>query len=93
MTREEARRYMIQWQQELKDGGFSIDSDRIQALRVAIEALSDGPHGEWIVEYSGNGWNDWTNVTCSVCGEKFEKFGEHNFCPNCRAKMIGGDTE
>lgn len=39
MTKQEARRYMIRRQQELKDGGVPIDSDRIQALRVAIEAL------------------------------------------------------
>ena len=47
MTREEARRYMLQWQQELKDGGIPIDSDRIQALRVAIEALRE-PSGETV---------------------------------------------
>lgn len=40
MTREEATRYMLQWQQELKDGGVPICSDKIQSLRVAIEALS-----------------------------------------------------
>ena len=47
MTKEEARRYMLQWQQELKDGGVLIDSDRIQALRVAIEALRE-PSGETV---------------------------------------------
>lgn len=48
--------------------------------------------GEWVVEHSGNGWNEWTNYTCSECNEKFNKFYASIYCPNCGAKM-GGDTE
>lgn len=57
-------------------------------LRLAIRTT-----GEWIVERSGNGWNDWLNVTCSVCGKKFERTDKTNFCPSCGADMRGKDHE
>ena len=45
-------------------------------------------HGWWIVEHAGNGWNDWTNLTCSLCGNKIEKAtGIHNYCPACGGGM------
>lgn len=44
-------------------------------------------HSKWIIEFSGNGWNDWYNCTCPVCMVKFEKFDPTRFCPNCGAKM------
>lgn len=89
MNREEARRYMIQWQQELKDGGFPIDSDRIQSLRVAIEALKDRPKGEWI------DCQEYGYVECPFCGHATnceDNKDELHFCFYCGAEM-GGDTE
>lgn len=49
--------------------------------------------GEWKERTIGNGWNWWSELTCSKCGVAFEdKYGEipRRFCPNCGAKMKGG---
>lgn len=47
--------------------------------------------GKWVVEHSGNGWNEWTNYTCSECNKKFNKFYTSNYCPNCGVKMKDGE--
>ena len=64
-----------------------------KAINMAIEALSkdatiDSTQYEWIVEHSGNGWNDWVNLICPKCGEKHERVPDYyNFCPNCGERM------
>lgn len=54
-------------------------------------------HGYWKEEYNGNGWNDFWDYTCSVCGKKWERADDvlytSNFCPNCGAKMSRKDDE
>ena len=40
MNEKEAREYLFNWQNELINGGMPFCSDRVQALRMAIEALS-----------------------------------------------------
>jgi len=49
--------------------------------------------GEWIIEYNGNGWNDYWDYTCPSCGKKYERADavlyKANFCPECGAKMKG----
>lgn len=48
--------------------------------------------GEWIIEYHGNGWNDYWDYTCSICGKKYEKADNvlyhANFCPNCASRNL-----
>lgn len=49
--------------------------------------------GEWIKEYNGNGWNDYWDYTCPVCGKKYERgdnvLYDSFFCPNCGSRMRG----
>ena len=40
-------------------------------------------HGWWI----SHGWS----TVCSECGEDYA-FAKRNYCPNCGAKMDGGET-
>ena len=81
--REEAARYMLQWQQELKDGGVPICSDKIQSLRVAIEALSERT-GKWVRK------DMYASRFCSKCDYAVgaDESEEYNFCPSCGAMMV-----
>lgn len=86
---------LIEWQERDEQKLFP-------ALRMAIEALQSEPvkHGEWI-EAKWVDLNDWTTWReCSCCGESLSKYVEGfgrrdfpqlNYCPNCGAKMTGGD--
>ena len=69
---------------------------------VPIEAIWNAPtidaepvvHGEWIIERSPVE----AEIKCSECGysyidaDSYAK-AEYNYCPNCGAKMDGGDQK
>jgi DNA-directed RNA polymerase subunit RPC12/RpoP len=58
---------------------------------------ADRPQGEWIIEYNGNGWNDYWDYICPNCGKKYERADavlyKANFCPNCGTRMKGTEDE
>lgn len=58
---------------------------------LKMERLSERPEGHWIIKWSGNGWNEDWDYTCSVCGKEYKKADSilyhANFCPNCGAIM------
>lgn len=61
----------------------------IEAIDMAIEALSERT-GEWIWSDEDMSWK------CGNCGCVFEEIDwkpEYNFCPNCGARMKGGEDE
>lgn len=51
-------------------------------------------HGYWIIR-GGDMW--YSDMRCSECGyEDVTEFGEpedYRYCPNCGAKMDGGDSD
>lgn len=54
--------------------------------------LEDGrPKGHWITKWSGNGWNEDWDYTCSVCEKEYKKASSilyhASYCPNCGADM------
>lgn len=55
-----------------------------------IEAIEEPKTGRWIEEYNGNGWNDYWDYTCSVCEKTLKRGEPYPYCPNCGAKMEGG---
>lgn len=66
--------------------------DAVKALKALPSA--EAVQGEWVdID------NYYRLATCSHCHKvtMFEKWGEYtkpyNFCPNCGAKMKGGDSE
>lgn len=74
-----------------------------EMARVLAEVLYNANYrkqseGEWKVEEfynSGLRMHFGTNITCSCCGYTERKgsayFTPSNFCPNCGAKMKGGE--
>lgn len=47
-------------------------------------------HGRWIEFVNEDGYLD---LRCSLCGEEQHvTFVRFNYCPNCGAKMDGGDA-
>lgn len=66
------------------------DKPRNIALAMAIEALRERPHGEWIYnQYDGNA--NIGNWHCSECRHivygGYSQKPYYNFCPNCGADM------
>ena len=88
MTREEAITNI-----EYLEWAFDLTDEHHKALDMAIEALSAERTGEWIdkCEYA----------ECSMCGAhsgtQFDGVEpiplKTNFCPNCGARMKGGEDE
>ena len=57
-------------------------------------------HGEWKITHGeiGDPFNNQVFdtidlFTCSICGECFDVSEARNYCPNCGAKMDGGNNE
>lgn len=49
-------------------------------------------HGRWVETKGKDTFRGYvTNYHCSQCG-RYEEFKEH-YCPNCGAKMDGGEAE
>ena len=93
MTREDAIR-QIENRWSIMDYG---ESEALgEALDMAIEALSaDAVHGEWIWRTDipiGDGRTS-AGYICSHCGKDYWHGNKLKFCPNCGAKMKGGDEE
>lgn len=64
-------------------------NDRREAVEMAIEALKDRPHGEWIERHEIiNQITFFGENRCSNCGKR--SFIKSDFCPNCGADMRGG---
>lgn len=78
---------------------FSDNSQKIPYLQAAkvLREVSDAPaadvapvvHGRWNV-IEGRRLD---NAICSNCGRRFQAYYEaYSFCPNCGAKMDGGNS-
>ena len=93
MTREEAIKRLSEYAQ-YSYGIWHNDEEDTKAFEIAIEALSaDRPMGEWINQDNGAFYP----YECSNCHEQpfCDDYGYHltNYCPNCGARMKGGDAE
>lgn len=66
------------------DDYIDVFSDGISA---AIKELEAFPAADVAPVRHGN----WFGTVCSACGESTSFYYDCNFCPNCGAKMDGGD--
>lgn len=67
------------------------DEECDKAIDMAIEALKDRPQGEWIFNPTDAIDLMFAKPKCSKCG--FESSDGGNYCSNCGAMMIGGNTK
>ena len=77
MTREQAKTEIMQIY-------MSLSEEKKQALDVLMAIPSAEPKtGHWIRMKAYEKWG------CSECNTVFRfNFKEHNYCPNCGAKMV-----
>ena len=97
ITREEAINTLARFKRYISGGGV-VDLKANKALDMVIEALkNERPKGHWVKKWSGNGWNEDWDYTCSVCEKEYKKAGSvlyhSSYCPNCGARMKGADDE
>lgn len=63
-----------------------------KALDVSAADMVEVRHGEWSMDYDTGSYV----LSCSLCGEHYwiEREDDHkpNYCPNCGAKMDGGEN-
>ena len=73
-----------------------LDEIRNEIRRAPAADVAEVVHGEWL--RSDDDWNSLTTIQCSICGEEwcFETDDDvsllnYKHCPNCGAKMDGGN--
>ena len=50
-------------------------------------------HGKWKTHHVVSNWKEYYNCECNQCGWMREDFQPTWYCPNCGAKMDGGNNE
>lgn len=75
---------------ELWEGWHACTIAVDEAIRRTPTAdVRENVKGKWKIEYTGDGWNDYIDVTCTNCGKTIKRGEPYNFCPNCGADMRG----
>ena len=75
----------IRWASDAEEAVISV-------RRMPAADVAPVRHGQWITEFDDLGW---LKHTCTVCGY-VKRTDVHvslgwNYCPNCGAKMDGGE--
>ena len=82
----------MRWKNAIIDRGDTENSEAVQFLNMAIEALEREPkRGKWLDD--NNSFNSFY-ANCSECGYQMDKHAErgyHNYCPYCGARMRSGE--
>lgn len=78
----------------LKRMVFEPDYEVVQ-MAPAVEA-EPVRHGRWeiVIVSTSNPYESEIEEKCSICGRCVQRYGaqpQDNYCPNCGAKMDGGD--
>lgn len=100
IRREDARRMVVQldkyaWKSPVSDERrVTVDVDLVKFGLDRIPAADVAPvvHGQWLSK-NPHGY-EWTFV-CSNCDyvDGYPFNDRHNYCPNCGAKMDGGNDD
>lgn len=84
------REDIIAWFMPYAHVGESIDADVVISDIKGMKAADVTPvvHGHWKCH------GDCGVTECPVCGWSIEEYaGDYAYCPNCGAKMDGGDSD
>lgn len=82
------REAAIAWFMPYVHAGESIEADVVISDLKGMKAYDVEPvrHGRWMCH------GDCGVTECSACGWSIEEYvGDYAYCPNCGAKMDGGD--
>ena len=99
IKREDAIEYLVDnmvWMDA--DGIETNEEDKRDAIAELINGVPSADvapvrHGRWIYQMDDL-YPEESTMKCSVCGDFIFIRGESdNYCPNCGAKMDGGDTD
>ena len=80
----------------LKRMVFEPDYEVVQ-MAPAVEA-EPVRHGRWeiVIVSTSNPYESEIEEKCSLCGRFVQRYGtqpQDNYCPNCGARMDGGETD
>ena len=80
----------------LKNLLFDVDRDVVRAAPV-VDA-EPVRHGRWeiVIVSTSNPYESEIEEKCSICGRFVQRYGtqpQDNYCPNCGARMDGGETD
>ena len=78
--------------------GFDYNEEKDYCTCTPIELIkalpsADAVHGEWLPIKRGDKGYSAGDFKCSVCGKPNKCFCLTDFCPNCGAKMGGGNND
>ena len=73
---------------------INLSCEKFEAAILKIQAADVAPvrHGRWVLEREPDGKPYCFH--CSVCDDEFHDIGitvAYDYCPNCGAKMYGGE--
>ena len=87
---------------DLRDALYGRDAVTMEGVKIINQFPSADVapvrHGWWL--RSDDDWDSLTSIRCSICGEEwcFEMIDDvtllnYKYCPNCGARMDGGEDE
>ena len=106
IRREDAHRMVVQldkyaWASPVsEERRTTVDVDMVKfgLDRIPAADVAEVVHGEWL--RADDDWNSLTTIQCSLCSEEwcFETDDDvsllnYKHCPNCGAKMDGGNDD
>ena len=60
-------------------------------MNLIKRAIRKAKPKSWIAVFTGDGWNDYYDITCPYCGKTYRKdrgdIGLGNYCPNCGRRV------
>ena len=76
-----------QYKVSKEDYAVDFAEVKTELMMLPTADVRENVNGKWKIEYTGDGWNHYIDVTCTNCGKTIKHGKPFNFCPNCGADM------